>query len=160
MLIYFFIPIILYDLITINIMTIFIWLSLYKREMFHFQQISSHFSVADVCFFRRCSGGFSPHANDTINPRLLNLTRLPLPLTPPSPHLAFSLNSLGVSLAHAGREGQWQHGSSTLGLYIDILSFSQQQRNVYSLHIKPTLFSMLKNKQNKYFCNKNIIYYR
>ena len=53
MLIYFFIPILLYSLIKINIMTKFICFSLNVREMFRLKQISSHFSVADGCFFRR-----------------------------------------------------------------------------------------------------------
>ena len=87
-------------------MTIFICISLYVREMFCFKQISSHFTIADVCFFRRRGRGFSAHANDTIILWLLTLTNLaplaPLPTHPFPTGIAFSLGSLGVSLAHAG----------------------------------------------------------
>ena len=74
MLIYFFIPIILIILIKINIMVILICISLYEREIFCFKQISSY------RFFRQRGEGFSAHANETINTRLLTLTNsAPLP---------------------------------------------------------------------------------
>ena len=76
-------------------MTIFFCISLQVREMFRFNQISSHFSIADVCFFRRCGRGFSVHVKDTIIPRLLTLTNsaplAPLPTHPPPTSIAFSL---------------------------------------------------------------------
>ena len=56
-------------------MTIFIFISLYVREMFRFKQISSYFSIADVCFFRRRGGGFTAHANDTNIYAIINPTR-------------------------------------------------------------------------------------
>ena len=82
MLIYFFIPITLFILIKINIMAILICISLYVREIFCFNKLVL---IVDVCFFRRRGGGFSVHANETINTRLLTLTNsapLSLPLPP------------------------------------------------------------------------------
>ena len=54
--------------------------------------------ITDVCFFRQLGGGFSAHANETINTRLLTLTS----------GIAFSLGSPvtpGVSLAQPGMHG-------------------------------------------------------
>ena len=49
--------------------------------MFHLNKLVL---IADVCFFRRSGGGFSAHANETINTRLLTLTNsAPLSLTLP-----------------------------------------------------------------------------
>ena len=121
MLIYFFIPIILYILIEINIMTIFICISLSIREMFRFKQISSYISIADVCFLRRRGGGFSVHANDTIIPRLLTLTNsaplAPLPTHPPPTGIAGFWVLRACHWPTRARTGQWQHRSSTGALY-------------------------------------------
>ena len=136
MLIYFFIPIILYILIKINIMTIFICISLYIREMFSFKQISSHFSITDVCFFRWRTGGFTAHANDNVITRLLTLTNsaplaLSHPTLPPLAKLlvwvlrAFSrlvFGPLGNACANDSR-----------GVALGLMSVSQLQHNVYSL---------------------------
>ena len=55
-------------------MAILICMSLYVREIFCSKQITSH------RFFRQRGGGFSAHANETINTRLLTLTNsAPLP---------------------------------------------------------------------------------
>ena len=110
MLIYFFIPIILFILIKINIMAILICISLYVREMFCFKQKSSHRRCC--CFFRRRGGGFSAHANETINTRLLTLTNS-APLSPTLPHAP----APGVSLAQPGTHRPMTAREKHLGLF-------------------------------------------
>lgn len=128
-------------------MAILICISLYVREIFCFKQISSH------RFFRQRGGGFSAHANETINTRLLTLTNsAPLPSLTLPPHTG--------SGRVIGPAGNAQTNDSTGKALRTVLSVPQEQRNVYSLHINTTLFSTLKNNQNKYFCNENTIYCR
>ena len=88
-------------------MAILICISLYVREMFCFKQISSH------RFFRRHGGGFSAHANETINTRLLTLTNsAPLPSLP-SPHAP----APDVSLAQPGTHRPMTAREKHLGLF-------------------------------------------
>ena len=78
--------------------------SLYVREIFCFKQISSH------CFFRQRGGGFSAHANETNNTRLLTLTNsAPLP----SPHAP----APDVSLAQPGTHRPMTAREKHLGLF-------------------------------------------
>ena len=137
-------------------MTIFVCFSLYIREMFRLKQISSHVSVADVCFLWQlrffCACQWY-HYSMIFNPIY---TPAPHPShTPPFPQQQWALyegwrGALGMSLSHAGTcrpmTAREQH--------YDVLSVSQQQRNVHSLHFNPFLFSMLKKRQKKYFCKK------
>jgi len=102
-----------------------------------------------LLLFRRRGGGFSAHANETINTRLLTLT-ISAPLSRDS----------GDSGRVIGPAGNAQTNDSTGKALRTVLSVPQEQRNVYSLHINTTLFSTLKNNQNKYFCNENTIYCR
>ena len=149
MLIYIFIPNILYSFLKINIITTFICFSLYVREMFRLKQISSHFSVADVCFLGRrrffCACQWYHYS------AIINHISAPAPRpspTPPSPQQQWALKEgwRGAPGMYARTRGPMTAREQ----FYDVLSVSQQQRNVHSLHINPTLFSMLKNK------NKNI----
>ena len=157
MLIYFFIPIILYSFKKIIIMTIFICFSLYVREMFCFKQISSHFSVADVCFLglRRffCVCQWY-HFSVIINPISAPAPRPSHP-TLPSTAMGTVRGMEGGSGNLIGPHGHALANDSTMMFWVSQLT--RRTRHSFPRN-NSTLFSTLKTKPNKYFCNENVIY--
>ena len=124
-------------------MTIFICISFYVREMFRFKQISSHFPSLMFAFSDGAAEIFFPIMPMIIT-QLLTLTNsatlTPLPTNQPPTGIGLSLGSGRV--IGPRRHAQANDSRVTaLGLYIAVLSVSQQQHNVYSLHINITLLT-------------------